>query len=210
MAGPPKNIAPSQLWAALTTMPRAHRLVDFPRKDADGKPVGQVAMWVLNQEEHSEATSSAERYTRGSLQAGDAKGIAGTTGYDGLFGNALAVEMLVRACRRPEDLSLPAFPGADAIRRVMTTDEVGVLFETYLMVQSELGPIVAEMSKEEVDTWCSRLEEGGSLYPFAGMSSETRLTLLRTLARRLASSRTDSSSAGTQPEEHRDETTASE
>lgn len=196
MAGPPENIEPSDLWRLLQAQPRPHRTVDFPRVGPDGQPIGQVAIWVLTQEEQMACNAEAEKVARKLLKDGK----RGDLGYEALFNNEGAVQVVFRACRDPKDHKRPAFPGATAIRESLTADEVGMLFEHYLTVQLELGPIVASLSSEELDAWVARIAEGGAFF-FDLLSRETQKTLAISMASRLATSPTGSTSAGSLAEE---------
>lgn len=62
-----------------------------------------------------------------------------------------------------------------------------VLFNNYCTVQSEIGPIVAHMSKEEREAWILRLEEGGSAFPFDSLSWEQQRILATSMASQLVS-----------------------
>lgn len=197
MAGPPDDIPASKLWLKLQEMPRPSRVVDFPRIGPDGSPVGSLAMWVLTQEEQMICSAAAEEFTRRVLKDGRKEEL----GYDAVYSNAACVEILYRACRDPEDIKRPAFPTPKAIRETLTADECGRLFEHYLTVQLEVGPIVAHMSPEEMNAWVARIAEGGSAFPFDLLSSDVQKTLVLFMARRLASSPMATSSAGSPPGE---------
>lgn len=200
MSLPPENLTPSELWCSLTAIPRPHKTVDFPRKDFLGKPIGQLAIWVLTQEEQMACNAEAEAYTRKVLKS-PPKADESNIGYSHTFGNAAAIEVLYRACRDPKDTSRPAFPSPKLMREIMTTDEVSVLFEHYLTVQLELGPVVAHMTETEMNAWIARLSEGGSAFPFDLLSSEAQKTLLLFMASRVTALRTDTSSVGLLQEE---------
>lgn len=191
---PADNITPRDLWQQLTAMPRAHRMIDFPRKGPDGNPVGELAMWVLLQEEVISATGDAEKRVQRML-----KDAGGKEGYDSLMELWLSCELLFRCCRKPEDISKKLFPTVEDIAKHLTTDEIGVLVFNYRTVQSELGPIVSEMSQEEMDAWIEKLAKGGALFPFDLLSTGMRNRLMIYMASRLYPSPTDSSSPGTPP-----------
>jgi hypothetical protein len=183
----PPDMPATELWTTLTTMPRPHRLVDFPRKREDGAPVGQVAIWTLNQGEQIAAGIAAEKLVRKELP--DAKR-DDSLGYATAYSNASAVEILYRACRDPNDLSRSAFPSASSMRAYLTTDEIAVLFNAYISVQTEVGPIVGALTAEELDAWINRLVEGGSgTDPLVLFSSQTLQDLLKRLVVRYRTSR---------------------
>ena len=191
MAGPP-DIAPSDLWVQLQALPRPHRLVDFPRTGPDGNPVGQVAVFVLTQEEQVAANAAAEMFSRKLLKDGK----RGDLGYEAIFNNEGAVQVLWRACRDTGNLKRHAFPTPVAMREQLTADEVGTLFEHYLTVQLELGPTLATLTQVELDAWCEKIAEGGA-YFLDLLSRDMQKALLISMASRLARLPTGSGSAGT-------------
>lgn len=191
MNGPP-DMAPKQLWQRLQELPRpASTAVDFPRKDFAGNPIGQLRIWVLNQEERLDAAAAAEVYARKKLKESKATDL----GYEEIYANEVCVQILWRACRDVDDLNRAAWPTADLLRQI-TTEECAVLFEHYMTTQRTLGPIVAEMTEGDFEDWVKKLAVGGSAYPLDLLSSDMKNVLLLGMAFRLHTSQTDSSSAG--------------
>lgn len=185
MAGPPETIDASDLWLALTAMPRPHKVVPFPRKiPGSDEPVGELAIWPLTQEEQMASNAEADRFTKKLLKDPQKKDEA-NLGYEHTYANDVAVQVLYRACRDPKDLAKPAFPSPTDIRAKLSTDEIGVLFSVYSTVQFEIGPIVAGMTKGEREAWILRLEEGGSAFPFDALSWEEKRILLPFMASQL-------------------------
>lgn len=204
MAGPPDNIEPSALWLALTAVPRPHRVVDLPRAfPATGKPVGQIAIWPLTQEEQMICTAEADRFVKQVLKDSQKKDEA-NLGYAHLFSNENAVQILFRACRdasnAPDSLKLTAFPSTKGMRQEFTADEISTLFEMYITVQLEVGPIVAYQTEDEMEAWIRRIEEGGSALPFDLLAPLAQKRLLTFMASQLVSFWTATSSAGSPPE----------
>jgi hypothetical protein len=197
MAGPPQDVAPSLLWLHLTSIPRPFEIVDFPRKDpVTGNAVGELAIWVLSQEEQMLAAAEAERYARKLLKNEQPKGDEARSGYDTIYNNEAAVQVLFRACRQKEDPTRPLFPAVEAMRAHLSADEVGALMAHYFTAQSKLGPIIATMTEAEVDAWIERLEKGGSEFPLDLLTSDAKNLLIRSLAHRVASFSTDTTSPG--------------
>jgi hypothetical protein len=192
---PPAEIPADDLWAQITTMPRAHRVAPFPRQGPSGAPICEIAIMVLSQEECMAAKASAERSVR-KLLRDDGKAEAGQ-GYVDLSEMRDSQELLFRACKRTGDLKKPFFPTVEAVGK-LTTDEIAVLVMMYRRVQAELGPIASEMSQDEVDAWIERLAQGGSLFPFDSLSSGAKSTLIVSMACRLWSF-TKASSSPTPP-----------
>lgn len=193
--GPPKDVAPSALFVKLSG-PRPSVVVDIPRKGPDGAPVGQVAIVVLTQEELIAAAAEAERQARKLLRDDLPKREEAHQGYDDVFQNCAAVQILFRACRDADDPKRPAFNTPHEIAAGLTNDEIGVLQHHYLTVQSELGPIVATMTGDELEAWIVALGEGGTAIPLGSLSWGMLTTLVLTMASRLRSLQTASSSAG--------------
>lgn len=198
-AGPPEDIDASDLWLALTTLPRPHRIVPMPRNiPGTDQPVGELAMWPLSQEEHHESNAFAEATVKGLLKE-SAKKDEANLGYQNLFANELAVQQLWRACRNPKNLERPAFPSPKAMRMRVTSDEIGVLYNHFLTTQVELGPIVTRLEEDEYEAWVRRLAEGGQAFPFDSLSWDLRTILVRTMASQLVAYWTVTSSAGSPP-----------
>ena len=163
-----------------------------------------IAIRVLTQEEQMVCAAAAEDFARKTIlrdkNAAIPKGDEARQGYDDIYKNAAAIEVLFRACRKVEDHKAPTFPSPNLLRSELSVDEVGVLFDHYLTTQAELGPIVARMSKEEVDAFVERLMASGDRFPLDLLSPGVLKTLLVSMASRLHSLLTASSSPGSQHE----------
>lgn len=190
---------PKDLWGEITAVPRPSRDVAFPRKFPDGKD-RMVAIQVLTQEEQMVCAAAAEDFARKTIlrdkNAAIPKGDEARQGYDDIYKNEGAIQVLFRACRRIEDHKMPAFPSPGQMRTEFSVDEVAVLFDHYLTTQAELGPVVARMSKEEVDAFVERLMASGDRFPLDLLSPGLLKTLLVSMASRLHSLLTASSSPG--------------
>lgn len=212
MSGPPANLTAAELWSQITQAPRQSREVDFPRtKDgtATGGPICTLRMWVLTQAETEAASAETEKRVRKALADSKANRDEPTRGYEELYNQFAAVELLFRACRMAEDLKAPFFPQKAWIEQHLTTDEVAVLVNQYMVIKGELGPIVAELSEEETEAWIEKLREGGRWSPLGRLSWGALTTLLRSMASRLPASPTDSSSLG-MPLDETSKTTSSD
>lgn len=194
---------PKDLWGEITAVPRPSRDVAFPRKFPDGNE-RKLAIRVLTQEEQMVCAAAAEDFARKTILrdkgAAIPKGDEARQGYDDIYKNAAAIEVLYRACRKVDDHTKPAFPSPTQMRAELSVDEVGVLFDHYLSTQAELGPIVARMSKEEVDAFVDRLMASGDRFPLDLLSPDLLKTLLLSMASRLHSLLTVTSSPGSRPE----------
>jgi len=189
---PPTDISPIDLWAEITRVPRPYRIVDFPRKGPDGKPVAQIAMTVLTQEETMLTISMTEKWVRKTMKA-DAC-LPGkdepSNGYQALFELRATLEVVYRSSRMVGDLDKNFFPTPDTIGTKLTKDEVAVLGMAYARVQADLGPIASEMDEEMTEAWIETLAVGGSAVPLSGLSLGAQSQLMLSMASRLWASRT--------------------
>jgi hypothetical protein len=195
MTMPPDDLSPQDLWAKIMEMPRPHEVIDFPRTDlVTGKPLGKVALWILTQEESMSCIRAAAAFVKDALK--DAK--PGDAGYADLYRNQSTIEVLSRACRKADNLDHPLFPSPSLMRKKMTSDELGVLMFAYARVQSKLGPLVSELSVEELEAWTARLVTGGeaSLSFLDFLTSDAKNQLLEHLALQLQISSTSTGSPG--------------
>lgn len=195
MAGPPTDVEPSELWRRLSEAPRPSEVIDFPRTDADGRPLGRVRIQVLTMEQHDEARIRAHRYLRDKRKLPN-EDLAGESIRE-VYGDAVARELLCMACLSPEAIrgtgddvgTAPRysriFPSADAIGERLTADEVATLFTAYLMVQQRFGPYEGNTTGPDVDEWVRRLVEGGRAYPLAPLNWHQLADLTLSLAQRL-------------------------
>lgn len=200
--GPPLDVAPSELWAQITQLPRPARLVDFPAKDpVTGEPIGQVAIWALTQEELMICYANAARVAKDLLKAETTD--APSQAYTAIYQDACACEVLYRACRDIKgapSYSQPAFPAPREVRRRLMQDQIATLFRAYLQVERELGPIVAALTPDELEAWIGRLAQAGNVFPLVSLSREALETLALSLALRLHASSTGTSSPGSPPD----------
>ena len=202
MSGPPANVEAVTLWQRLAASERPRRRVPFPRNGKDGKPLGEIDIVILTQAQVMLCTAAAEGYAREMLK--DQKSPNASQGYYDLYNDARIIELLWHACKQTEDPSAPEQPafgrGSKDVRTMLSVDEVTVLFQAYTDWQTESGPIIADMTQEEMDAWIDRLKEAGSRLPLPAHSLAARTDLLMRSIARLARSETVSISSGAQPE----------
>lgn len=200
MSMPPTNISASDLWLALASKERPSQVVDMPRLNDDGSAIGQIRIRILTQEEQMQCASSAQRTAREHMKDSAKDDL----GYERVYSDAYCIEILFRACRDVDDASKPAFPSPKLIRQVLTTEECAMLYQHYLTIQLELGPMAVKMTDADFSAWVARLKEGGSAYPLDSLDSALLKMLVLRMASLLPSSPTDSISVGSPHESARE------
>ena len=196
----PEKIPDSEYYVKLSSRERPHKIVDAPQTDPKtGEPLGKLAMRVLTQQEIIAAKADSTAFARTIFK--DKKDSLDEIEKSAVWRDACACELLFRSARRPDNLKLPIWPTAKAIRESLTSDELGVLVNSYEFVQLELGPIAAYLSEAEQDAIIKRLQEGGSAVPLALLSLAQWTALTMRMASLLANSRTGSSSLTSPPED---------
>lgn len=178
---PPEDIEPSELWLKLCE-PQPSEVVDFPRKDKQGRPVGKVRIKVLAMEDHNRARILATKALPSvvkSLGLGElTKDEMETDAIKEVLGDLIAHELLCIACYSDEDTGIQdengnpvykkLFHKPEFIRSKLTADETLVLFNLYRMVQWKYGPFEKSVNDDsEVEAWIQRLKDGGSAFPLA-------------------------------------------
>lgn len=196
MANPPADIPASELWLKLSSRDRPSKLVDFPRMDENGTPVGRLRIRVLTQEEQMSCSVAAEKTVKDHMKDSTKDDL----GYERLFSDAYCVEILFRACRDENDVNRALFPGTRQLRSALSTEECAMLFQHYQTVSLELGPMAVSMSEDELEAWVAKLAEGGSAFPFDLLSSDLQRILILYTAQSLMSQK-GKPSAGSLPEE---------
>jgi len=196
---PPKDVTGAQMWAEITQCPREFRRVPFPRA-WKGEQV-EVAMVIMTQEEAFLANLAAEKYVRKMLRDDMPKASDVSEGYLRIFELAAAPEILFRVCKDPTDTSKPFFKTRDEISKFLTTDKTGILLREYNLVRMEMGPVITQMTGDEMDAWIDRLTEAEDIYPLVLLDSELLTRALRTMASQLKALRTGKNSATSPPDE---------
>lgn len=211
--GFPETSDPVDVWTQVITLPRAHRVVPFPRMNDDGAPIGNVAICVLTGDEVHLANMNATAFLRKEQKRVMGEVIKSDEiddAYKSMFNSRATREILFRSCKKadqcvPDERGVcttdhssfaPFFPTLDSIGK-LSTDEQAVLMRHYLQTQAEVGPIHSGMSQAEMDAWIELLGKGGSRAPLALLSLEQASELLMYMASRLNPSPTDSCSPGT-------------
>lgn len=193
MAGPPHHISEAQLWAEITAHKRPYREVDFPRKRPDtGQPYCKIVLIVLTPAEEIINAARADEYVKKTL--GIQKNGEVSRGYNVVYDNAAGVQTLYESARFVDDHDRRFFPSAEALRDVLTTDELAVLIEAYSQMRAEIGPIISTMTQLEMEAWLDVLEAGAErVSPLYLLSPAQKNDLIYFYAERLRTLRKASS-----------------
>ena len=195
--GPPKDTDASDLWVRLTELPRPTSSKHKFR--ARNEDVGELVFRVLTAGELSQVRSKANAETKKTLDDPDAK--AGNLAYEEEYEQQKAYQLLALAARQPDDPQFPTFPRPADVRTALTDDEISVGLVAYAQFRRESGPIIAELTPEEMEAWIKLLQEGGSRFPLARCSGEALIDLIMCLVSKLPTSATGTSSAGSPQDE---------
>lgn len=197
---PPEDVSPSELFLKLSE-PLPTEVIDFPRKDRYGNPLGKVRIKVLTMEDHNRARIQAQKALKQSvagfgIEALD-KGDMDSPAVREVLGDLVAHEILCMACVT----DTPQFEATDErpavygrifktpadLRRALTADETLTLFEAYRLVQYKWGPFELLADDEgDVDAWVKRLEEGARSFPLLALSLPQLHQLTSSLAARIS------------------------
>ncbi len=196
---PPPNVKPVDLVAEFMARPRPHRKVESPLLDNSGKKI-EMTMWILTHREQQICLINAEKFTTKLLREmgmSTPKSDEKSEGYHSVFDNRIAAEVLSIACRKNENIMDPCFLTAEIISAALSTDQIAVLYNTYLLLQKELGPIVSKMEQYEMDAWVDVIQKGGAINFLASTTLEAKIQFLQYLASQLSNLPTDNSSSST-------------
>lgn len=188
MPGPPDDVEPGELFRKLMERPAPSAVIEFPRKDERGKPVGNVRIQVLSMTDHDDARLDANEKLKKKVSKED----RGLPTIEAVAGDLVARELLAKACRIEEDRGEPGkpyyprvFPNAESIGQALTADETAVLFAAYMQAQHKWGPFEKTVqTEEELSQWIKRLVEGAREFPLSRLSSVHWAELVSLLARR--------------------------
>jgi hypothetical protein len=195
MAGPPTDITASELVRRLSETPRPSEVVDFPRVDAEGKPLARVRIQVLHEHERQKALKRAWDWCKSTQHLTPAEMNADVV-REGMYGSAVAREILALCCvselpiEGSEKMGAPQyarqFATGDEVDKHLTQDEMAALFTAYTIVTRRFGPISSEIeTDEELNAWIKRIVEGASAAPLALQDSSQLVDLIVMLTARV-------------------------
>lgn len=188
---PPVDEAPSELFSKLMEMPRPSEVVDFPRLDANGEPLGRVRIQILTSAEHDKARELAQSSMKArGISREDMTGPA----LKEVLGDAIAKELIAMACVTEKD-----FGGAGKVTYgrifrnatdvgALSADELLLLFNAYQLTQHKYGPFERNLEPGDIDAWIQRIGEGAAEFPLLSLALPQLVQLTLSLGERLYSS----------------------
>lgn len=204
MSGPPSDIDPAALVAYLREKPRPSRVVDFPGDALKGTSWERVRIVVPAAIAHGEAQLAAHKRMRDELKIPREEWQTETGA--AMLGDLTAKELLARVVYSEQVTdarrSVPyakLFADSKDVERLLSADEIAVLFALYQQVAFELGPRMAVLTDAQVDAWVETLKRGFD--PLAYLELLDCHALIRGFHRRIvrASAESDTSSPPDSP-----------
>lgn len=183
MARPPTDLTPPELFAKLLERPAPSDVIDMPR-------VGKLRIRVLRMDHHNRARALAKQRAREQykLTADEIENV-----FADLIGDMIAQELIAFCTLAPEPIGgteeapeyQRVFRNGGDVAKVLTADEVTVLFVAYQAVQRRYGPFELNLeSDEEISDWISRLKEGAESSPLFAAALPQPDALIASLVRR--------------------------
>lgn len=194
MSGPPSDISPAALVAYLKQKPRPSKVVDFPGESLKGTSWERVRIIVPAAIAHGEAQLAAHKRMRDDLKIPREEWNTETGA--AMLGDLTAKEVLARVVFSEQEIApnkyARLFADSTDVERLLSADEIAILFALYQQVAFELGPRLAVLSEAQVDAWVETLKRGFD--PLASLELLDCHVLIRGLHRRIV---TGSAKSGT-------------
>src|SRR6185312_12030135 len=116
--------------------------------------------------------------------------------------------------RQPDSPEFPVFQTLAEVRENLTDDEAGIVLSAYSIFRKEIGPVISELTPDEMEAWIEVLERGVSRFPLSRFTGEALMDLLmyavRTRKRDSSTVTTSSGPAAGEPSTPSSETDRSE
>jgi len=206
--GPPKGEDPVALVAKLSQLPRPVSAPHVLR--AKGVEVGTVVFHVLSSGELLSVKANAHKATI-ALLGPDSKG---SVAYEEVYDDQRALGTIHLATRQPDSPEFPVFQTLAEVRENLTDDEAGIVLSAYSIFRKEIGPVISELTPDEMEAWIEVLERGVSRFPLSRFTGEALMDLLmyavRTRKRDSSTVTTSSGPAAGEPSTPSSETDRSE
>lgn len=169
-------------YQKLSQLPRPHEMVPFPKTLEDGTTF-EIPMWVLTAQEDYQVTAGAEKEVRKLLSGTDID--VKSRGYNDLYNDQCAYQLLWFACRSPGDVSKPFFLSRTDIPAMLNSDEIGILLNHYYDIKLGQPSLKNITNQQELDDWMKKIQAGGKEVNF--LLNSFSLVSLKTLIFSMAS-----------------------
>jgi len=156
----------------------------FTRQTEDGPEEVTVLIRPMTALDLDRARVNAETYVASEIDKNRA--VAGSR--DVLIDDAREIEILALALRDP-DAPEEAWAGSAALRSMLTTNEIALLFRAYHEHQDNVGPLLSSLTPERYEAMIQAIAEAGRADPFILFDSRTQRAFITTMASELWSSR---------------------
>lgn len=190
------------LFANLSQLPRPHIIAPFPRKKPGTQdPFCNIALMELTSSETLEVKAYAESTAKKLLKETTSNKGEENRGYDEIYNECCAIGVLWHACRKEDNLEQKFFPNRESIHKVLTIDEISILYNHFLTLKYTKGPVISNMNEQEMDNLIDKLIDGGtdSTFFLSFISVELLKDLLITMAKALKNAQGASSSVTSLP-----------
>lgn len=145
-------------YQLLSQLPRTHEMVPFPVTLQDGTTF-EIPMWILTNQEDYQVTAGAEKEVRKLLAGSDID--VKSRGYNDLYNDQCAYQLLWYACRSPGDVSKPFFMKREDIPAMLNSDQIGILLNHYYDIKLDQPSLKSIKNEEELSEWIKKIQAGG-------------------------------------------------
>jgi hypothetical protein len=172
----------------LKEKPRPSKVVDFPGEELKGTSWERVRIIVPAAIAHGEAQLAAHKRMRDDLKIPREEWNTETGA--AMLGDLTAKELLARVVFSEQEIGSPGshkyarlFSDSTDVERLLSADEIAILFALYQQVAFELGPRLSVLTEAQVDAWIEVLKRGFD--PLASLELLDCHVLIRGLHRRI-------------------------
>ncbi len=185
-------------YQKLSQLPRPHEEVPFPVALQDGTTF-DIPMWILTAQEDYQVSAGAEKEVR-KLLAGTDIDIK-SRGYNDLYNDQCAYQLLWFACRCPGDVTKPFFLKKEDLPALLNSDQIGILLNHYYDLKLGQPSLKHITSQAELDEWIKKIQNGGKDVNFLlnSFSLVSLKTLIFSLVNQSQNLLKDNASASSQP-----------
>lgn len=182
------------LWQLLTSNERPIEIIEYPRYQ-NGKSIGNIALRTLTQEDILRIQEASIKEFNRRVKTKEIDVSPESVRGRQLQENIYALHYVFEATRDADNIKLPAFPTVEHLSKEVHPDELAVLTLNIARHQKELGPVINDMTEDEMNDWITKIqqaaERGG--YFLDSVLSEVQTKLLMYTVAQLRKLQTDKS-----------------